>query len=152
VRAAQVAGLLYVGRNIVQVFASFPVGALADRIGAARTLRLGYALGTATALLMALTFVLPGAPLPWLIVIFVLAGLYMAVQEALEPTVTAEFVEAGSRGLAFGALGSVNGAAKFVYSASVGLLWTAVSPTFGFGFGAALMFAGTVALARLSAK
>jgi MFS family permease len=152
VQAAQVAGLLYVGRNIVQVLASFPVGVLADRFGAGRVLRFGYGLGALTALLMAAAFVLPGAQLAWLVVIFLLAGLYMAVQEALEPAVTADHVEEGSRGLAFGALGSVNGATKFVSSASVGLLWTAVSPAFGFGLAAILMTAGTVVLTRLRDK
>jgi hypothetical protein len=48
----------------------------------------------------------------------------------------------------YGALGTVNGAAKFVSSSAVGLLWTAVSPTFGFGIAALLMTAGTVALIR----
>ena len=43
VRAAQVAGLLYVGRNIVQVVTSYRIGALADRYGSRATLIFGYA-------------------------------------------------------------------------------------------------------------
>jgi MFS family permease len=149
VKAAQVAGLLYVGRNVVQVIASFPVGALADRFGASMILRFGYALGTLTAVLTALAFVLPAGNLTLLAVVFAVAGLYMAVQEALEATVTAELVPAEVRGLGFGALGTVNGATKFVSSALVGILWTAVSPAFAFGLGAALMLAGTMMLAAL---
>jgi hypothetical protein len=34
VRAAQVAGLCYVGRNVVQVMASYPIGILTDRFSA----------------------------------------------------------------------------------------------------------------------
>lgn len=147
VKAAQVAGLLYVGRNVVQVLASYPVGVLADRFGAQAVLRVGYGLGTLTAVLTAVVFLLPTAGLPVLIAIFAVAGLYMAVQEALEATVTAELVPAEARGLGFGALGSVNGATKFISSALVGILWTAVAPAFAFGVGAALMLAGTLLLA-----
>lgn len=44
------------------------------------------------------------------------------------------------------ALGTVNGTAKFISSATVGVVWTAVSPTLGFGLAALLMTAGTLAL------
>jgi hypothetical protein len=43
-------------------------------------------------------------------------------------------------------LGTVNGTAKFVSSAIVGMLWTAVSPVLGFGVAAGLMVLGTFAL------
>lgn len=149
VKAAQVAGLLYVGRNVVQVAASYPVGALADRFGASMVLRFGYALGTLTALLTALAFVLTAGNLSLLAGIFAVAGLYMAVQEALEATVTAELVPAEVRGLGFGALGTVNGATKFFSSSAIGILWTVISPAFAFGLGAALMLAGTIMLTAL---
>jgi len=77
------------------------------------------------------------------------AGLYMAVQEALEATVTAELVPAAARGMGFGALGTVNGVTKFISSGLVGLLWTAVSPVSGFGFAAVAMAVGTWVMARL---
>ena len=44
---------------------------------------------------------------------------------------------------------TLNGAAKFISSATVGVVWTTVSPVLGFGLAAALMLAGTVALQRL---
>lgn len=148
VPAAQVAGLLYVGRNVVQVLAAFPVGVAADRLGARRLLRVGYLLGVATAALTAAGFALGSGSLALLAGVFCLAGLCAAVQETLEPTVTAEFVAAPTRGLAFGALGAVNGGAKFVSSAAVGVLWTAVSPVFAFGLAATLMLGGTLLLSR----
>lgn len=148
VQAAQLAGLLYVGRNVVQVTASFPVGALADRFGASRVLVAGYALGATTAILTALAFLLGLGSLPWFAAIFLVAGLYMAVQEALESTVTAGLVEPETLGTSLGALGTVNGATKFVSSAAVGLLWTAVSPVLGFALAAGLMALGTALLAR----
>jgi MFS family permease len=148
VHAAQVAGLLYVWRNIVQVAVSFPVGVLADRFGHLPTLVIGYVLGTLTAILTALAFLLHIESVTLLGVIFLVAGLYMAVQEALESTVTAEMVNKDTLALSIGALGTVNGAAKFVSSTVVGVLWTVVSPVFSFSLAAVLMAAGTYALVR----
>ena len=74
------------------------------------------------------------------------------MQEALESTVTADMVSADALSISYGALGTVNGTAKFVSSAAVGVSWTAVSPVFGFGSAAVLMAAGTVALARMQMR
>jgi len=148
IRAAQVAGLLYVWRNVVQVAMSYPVGAVADRIGHLPVLVAGYVLGALTAALTALAFWLGVDSVPLLAGVFFVAGLYVTVQEALEPTVTAEMVRAETLAMSYGALGTVNGAAKFVSSATVGVVWTSVSPTAGFGLAAALMALGTLALLR----
>lgn len=146
VKAAQVAGLLYVWRNVVQVVVSYPIGYLADQAGHARVLIVGYALGALTAVLTALAFWQHIDSVPQLAGIFFVAGLYVAVQEALESTVTAEMVEPEKLALSYGALGTVNGVAKFVSSATVGVVWTALSPVVGFALAAALMAAGTWAL------
>lgn len=146
IRAAQVAGLLYVWRNVVQVAVSYPVGVLADRVGHLPVLIAGYALGVLTAALTALAFWAGVDSIGLLAGIFFIAGLYVAVQEALESTVTAEMVQPETLAISYGALGTVNGVAKFVSSATVGVVWTAVSPTLGFGLAALLMAAGTLAL------
>ncbi|HBB0978397.1 TPA: MFS transporter [Escherichia coli] len=149
IQAAQVAGLLYVWRNLVQVAVSYPVGVLADRVGHLPVLIAGYVLGTLTAVLTALAFWLGIASVPLLAGVFFIAGLYVAVQEALESTVTAEMVQPDTLAMSYGALGTVNGAAKFISSASVGVVWTAVSPVVGFGLAAVLMAAGTLTLLRV---
>lgn len=77
------------------------------------------------------------------------AGLYVAVQEALELTVTADMVSPDRLAMSYGALGTVNGMAMFVSSSTVGVLWTIASPVFGFALAAVLMVAGTLALARV---
>lgn len=152
VRAAEVAGLLYVWRNVVQTGVSFPIGALADRFGHRRLLVIGYALGAGTAALMAITFAMPAAQhLPLLGATFTLAGLYIAVEEALEATLTAEYVPEANRGVGYGLLGTVNGIGDFLSSVSVGFLWTAISPALGFGLAAVVMGIGTTAMARLRA-
>lgn len=148
VQAAQVAGVLYVLRNTVQVVASYPIGAVADRVGAPHVLIIGYTLGVATAALTVLAFVMRIDSIILLSGIFVFAGVYVSVQEALESTVTAGMVSQGTLATSYGALGTVNGAAKFISSTSVGVLWTAVSPVFGFSVAAAIMAAGTLALIR----
>ena len=48
--------------------------------------------------------------------------------------------------ISYGALGMVNGVTKFVSSATVGVVWTAISPTLGFGLAALMMAAGTLTL------
>jgi MFS family permease len=146
IRAAQVAGLLYVWRNVVQVAVSYPLGVMADRIGHLPVLIAGYALGALTAALTALAFWLGTDSVPLLAGIFFIAGLYVAAQEALESTVTAEMVQPDLLAMSYGALGTVNGAGKFISSATVGVLWTVVSPTLSFGLAALLMIAGTLAL------
>lgn len=146
VRAAQLGGLLYVWRNVVQVLASYPVGALADRFGSLPVLVVGYALGALTAVCTALAFWYQTGSVPLLAAVFFVAGLYVAIQEALEATVTADMVPADSLTLAYGAVGTMNGVAKFVSSATVGVLWTAISPTFSFGIAAAVMLAGALVL------
>lgn len=149
VRAAQVAGMLYVWRNIVQVALSYPVGVLADRFGSLPVLIVGYVLGVLTAVMTALAFWFGIDSQLSLSAIFSIAGVYMAVQEAMESTVTAGMVSGEMLAMSFGALGTVNGTGKLVSSSLVGVLWTVVSPVFGFGLAAALMAAGTMALLRV---
>lgn len=149
IQAAQVAGLLYVGRNVVQVVASYPVGVLADRLGSQRVLIAGYALGVLTAVLMAAAFVAGTESLWFLGSVFFVAGLYVAVQEALESTVTAEMVAQDTLATSYGALGTVNGAGKLISSSAVGILWTVASPVAAFGLAAVLMAAGTLVLLRV---
>lgn len=149
VQAAQIAGLLYVWRNLVQVGVSYPVGVLADRVGSGVVLVVGYGLGVMTALMTASAFVLSTGSVIVLGGIFFVAGLYVAVQEALEPTVTADMVSADTLATSYGALGTVNGTTKFISSTLVGGVWTVASPAVGFGLAAVLMAAGTALMAGL---
>lgn len=148
VRAAQAAALLYVGRNVMQMLAAFPVGRLADAVGHRRVLVVGYALGALTVALTALAFARHSGSVALLTLIFGLAGAYIAVEDALEASLTADYVTPEVRGIGYGVLGSVNGVGDFVSSTVVGAVWTAVSPVVAFA-AAAMMAAGTLAMARL---
>ncbi|HRW03514.1 MAG TPA: MFS transporter [Caldilineaceae bacterium] len=152
IRAAQVGGLLYVWRNVVQVAVSYPIGVAADQIGHLSVLIAGYGLGALTAALTALAFWFGIDGLPLLAGIFFVAGLYVAVQEALESTVTAEMVQPETLAMSYGALGTVNGTAKFISSATVGVVWTSVSPTAGFSLAAVLMTLEILALLRIKGE
>lgn len=79
--------------------------------------------------------------------VFVLAGLYTVVQEALEGARTANLVPSETRGIGYGVLGVVNGVGDLVSSITVGVLWTLVSPVLAFGLAAVLMLTETLFLA-----
>lgn len=146
VPAAQVAAMLYVWRNVVYSLASFPVGYFADRYGHQRVLVVGYAIGAVTAAVTTIAMTQPQTGIVLWVSIFTLAGLYIAVEDALEASMTADFVPEEIRGTGYGVLGTVNGIGDFISSTTVGVLWTFVSPALGFGFATVLMAAGTLSL------
>lgn len=146
VRAAQLAGLMYVVRNIAYALASYPIGALSDRIDRTKILAFGYAIAVVTTCGVILGFVFQLADPAYWFAIFVLAGIYIAAEDTLEGAITADFISSETRGIGMGVLGTVNGAGDFVASALVGFLWTAASPVAGFAFAATLMLAGALLL------
>ena len=141
-RAAQIAGLLYVLHNVLYALVSYPVGALSDRWGRRGLLAAGYLIGGVMASGFVLAFWLHWSALPWLVVLFALAGTLMGTQDALEGAIVADHVDSVHRGTAYGLMATVNGVGDFVASALVGLLWTLVSPVVAFAYAAVLMFAG----------
>ena len=143
VRAAEVAALLYAFRNAIYALASFPIGMLADRYSKRKLLAAGYALGGLTAFLMAQAFLRGWHTVPLLAGIFLLAGLFAAAQDTLEGAIPPEYVpDAKKGGTAYGILGAVNGFGDLIASATVGTLWTLVSPAVAFSAAALLMLLG----------
>ena len=147
-RDAAVAAIsLYALKNAAGAIAAFPVGALGDRLGHRPVLVTGYVLGMVTMLGFGLLFVTETRSVAWLAVLFVLAGIYLATEEALEPAMTADLVpDKAIRGTAMGVLATVNGVGDFVASAGVGALF-ALGPAVGFGAAAGLMLLGAALLA-----
>ena len=89
-------------------------------------------------------------PIPYLLWLFALAGISIAVYDALEGALTADLVEEDSlRGTAYGVLGTVNGIGDLVASVVVGLLWTRFSPALAFGYAAVFMSLGGLVIYRL---
>jgi MFS family permease len=142
-RAAAISVALYTFYNIVNAAASYPAGALGDRIGKRGLLAAGYLVATITFA----AFILEPPTLHVLIVLFGLAGIHSGVQQSLEKSLAAEFLPQSLRGSGFGVLATANGIGDLVSSIAVGALWSAVSPAAGFlyaaiftGLGAALIY------------
>jgi MFS family permease len=150
VRAAQFAGLLYVLHNLVYAAASFPIGALADRMSKPRLLAAGYALGGLTTVALALLITGRHTGLAAWAGIFAAAGAYLAAEDALEGAVPADLLAPALRGTGYGVMGAVNGVGDFAASALVGAFWE-LSPAAAFGLSAALMLTGAALMAASAA-
>jgi MFS family permease len=148
--AAQLAGLMYVVRNVTYALASLPIGTLSDRMSRMVLLACGYLLAVVTIGGFLLAFLLRWTDLAYLFSLFGLAGVFIAAEDTLESTITADFIPTETRGIGMGVLGTVNGIGDFGASVIVGLLWTLVSSTVAFAFAAVMMLAGTLALLRTS--
>jgi MFS family permease len=142
--------VLYAVRNAVQAATAFPVGALSDRVGRRGLLVAGYLIGVLVMLGFTAAFAWEVRSLAYVIGLFVLAGVYIAFQEALEGAMTADLIpDRARRGTAYGVLGCVNGVGDFAASLVVGLL-LAAWPAAAFQYAAAWMLlgAGVMAMVR----
>ena len=142
-RAATISVALYTFYNIVNAAASYPAGALGDRIGKRGLLAAGYLVSAITCA----GFILERPTIPVLVVLFGLAGVHGAFQQSLEKSLAAELLPKAARGSGFGVLATANGIGDMVSSVAVGALWSIVSPAAGFlyagifaAIGAALVF------------
>jgi len=142
--AASLAVGLYVAHNVVYA-ASAPIsGWLADRFPKPVVLSVGYGLGAVMALLI---IVLP-VTLGTFVLIFLLGGIYVGIEETLEDSLCAELVTEEQHGMAFGVLATVNGIGDFISSIVVGLLWTQFGTTVAFGYSAVLFILGSLLVLR----
>ncbi|MGH9316035.1 MAG: MFS transporter [Thermoanaerobaculia bacterium] len=127
--------------NGVKAAAGVPGGILADRIGRAGTISLGW-------LIYAISyfgFALAGRPIAvWSL--FALYGLFFGLTEGAERALIADLVPADLRGRAFGIFHASVGLAALPASVLFGLWWRFFGPRVAFSIGAALALAATVAL------
>jgi MFS family permease len=140
VRAATFSVGLYALHNIVYAAISYPAGVLADRFNKRVLLALGYTIGAATALMLALNI----TSIQPLIAVFILGGAYVGMEETLEDSLAAELLPDVVRGTGFGPMALVNGVGDFISSICVGWLWAVFGPRVGFGFAVVLMTVGIV--------
>lgn len=143
--AASAAVALYVAHNVFYAGFAYVAGWLADRVNKPRLLALGYGLAAVMAIAVILT-----PPTLWaLAVIFILGGMYVAIEETLEDSLCAELVDDSQHGMAFGVLATVNGVGDSLSSILVGALWAAAGVTVAFGFTIVLFLAGALLMARI---
>jgi MFS family permease len=145
-RAASLAVALYTLHNVFYAGSAYLSGWLGDLVPQRRVvLASGYALAGVTAILLC-----TGThSLGLLAVIFVIAGLYIGTEEALEDSLTAEIVPQEQHGMAFGTLAAVNAVGDFLSSVLIGFLWSAFSVQVAFAASAILFFAGAAFILRL---
>jgi MFS family permease len=144
-RAGQVAVALYVLHNIFYAGMSYPIGALADRIGKRGLLALGYGL----AALMGVGWIV-AVPSVWILgLLFALGGTFIAAEDALEGALAADLLPEDVRGTGYGVLATVNGLGDFLSSIIVGMLWAAFIPAIGFIYASVLFAIGAIVIYRL---
>jgi MFS family permease len=146
-KAASLAAGLYVLHNVVYAGTSMIAGSLADRIDKKHLLAAGYGLGA----LMALTVIVLPLNLGTLAAVFVVGGVYLAMEETLEDSFCAELIGPTQHGMAFGTLAAVNGVGDFVSSIILGLLWTTFGTATAFGYSAILFIAGSLMVLMIAA-
>jgi MFS family permease len=145
-RAASMAVVLYTLHNVFYAASAYLSGWLSDHVPNRRmVLSGGYGLAVVTALLLC-----SGTHSLWLLgAIFVLAGLYIGTEEALEDSVAAEMMPREQHGMAFGTMAAVNAVGDFLSSLLVGALWSAFGVGAAFGASAVLFAAGAILILRL---
>jgi len=145
-RAASIAVGLYTLHNVFYAGSAYVSGWLSDFLPRRNfVLAASYGLAGVTAILLC-----TGThSLGLLAVIFILAGLYIGTEEALEDSLTAEIVPHEQHGMAFGTLAAVNAVGDFVSSLLVGFLWSAFNVQTAFVASAVLSLTGALLILRL---
>ena len=145
-RAASLAVGLYTLHNVFYAGSAYVSGWISDHVPHRKAILAGgYALAGVTAIFLTTT---PTSV--WLLGgLFVLAGIYVGTEEALEDSLAAELIPREQHGMAFGTLAAVNAVGDFLSSLVVGFLWSAVSARAAFSFSAVLFFLGAILILRL---
>ena len=148
-RAASIAIGLYTLHNVFYAGSAYVSGWISDHVPRRKIILAGgYGLAGVTAV-----FLMAAPSSLWLLgLIFVLAGLYVGTEEALEDSLAAELLPREQHGMAFGTLAAVNAVGDCVSSMVVGFLWAAVSVKAAFSFSAVLFFVGAFMILRLKEK
>jgi MFS family permease len=133
---------LYILHNVLYAAVSYPAGALGDRVNKKTLLSAGYALFG----VMCLLFLTNPTSIPMLTLLFILAGVYIGIVDAMERALAADLLPIAQRGVGYGALATANSFGDLLSSIIVGELWAHVSIAAGFGYAAVLTLAGAAFL------
>ena len=95
---------------------------------------------------MCLLFLTNPSSIPVLALLFVLAGVYVGIVDAMQRALAADLLPIEQRAIGYGALATANSVGDLLSSIIVGMLWAHVSIAAGFGYAAALSLAGAFLL------
>lgn len=133
--------LVYLGYNAVYLLAAMPFGMLSDKIGGKRVLAFGYAAFAVASAGMALTA--DAASALFFIALF---GLFTAANDTMQRVVSVDLAPKNLRASALGMQQALAGAAALPASVIAGVLWTAVSPSAAFAYGAVVSVIALIVL------
>lgn len=122
---------LYLAFNAVYAASAYPMGRLADRIGKARVLTIGFVLFAASA-----AFFIPPPDPVLAIAGFLAFGVAFASVDGVERAFAADLAGSATRGTRLGWFASVSGFASLAGGLVAGGLWDNVAPWAAFAWGA----------------
>jgi MFS family permease len=143
-QATKLAALLYIVHNVVYASSSYISGALGDRFSKRTLLAMGYFLA---AVMSAVILTSPVTVIS-VAIVFLIAGIYVGMEEALEDSFAAELLPNELHGTGFGSLAFINAIGDLVSSIMIGFLWQKVGLG-AFYFPAALAILGGIFVLRL---
>ena len=141
--------LMFLVLSLAKMAFSLPGGFVADRIGRAKTLAVGWGVYAAVYILFGFA---TDAWQAW--ALFVAYGMFYGFTEGVEKAVVADFVRPGVRGSAYGLYAFADGIAKFPASLLFGVLYQQFGAAVAFAVGggcaglASLMLLGLLAASR----
>jgi MFS family permease len=139
--------LVWGGFHVVKSSFSMPAGILSDRWDRRKVVVAGWVVYAAT---YAAWGILSGPV--WMVVLFLIYGLYAAATEGVERALVADFVAPDRRGTAYGWYHLVLGVSALPASVLFGVLWTRYGAGAAFGTSAALALVSSVLLLTLRPK
>jgi len=122
--------VMFLVLSLAKMVFSLPGGFVADKIGRAKTLAIGWAVYAAVYVLFGFA---TGAWQAW--ALFIAYGLFYGFTEGVEKAVVADFVRPEVRGAAYGLYAFADGIAKFPASLLLGVLYQQFGPAVAFGVG-----------------
>jgi len=138
----EIVPLFYAVINVTHTLVAIPSGYLSDRLGATKTLIIGYLFFTLSSLLS-----IYADNIPLVIIVSLIYGLYMGITETVHRAAISLYSPSQLRGTAYGLLYIVIGTTSLISNLVFGLLWDIYGYSFAFTYstiisiiGALLMF------------
>jgi MFS family permease len=140
----QITILIYAGFNLVAALASYPVGALSDRLGRRNLLAAAFAVFAVSYL----GFALSRSP-PVIAGLFLLYGLFQGAFRAAGKALAVDLAPAELRASGIGWYGTAVGLSGLIASLAAGLLWDRIGHAAVFAWGVGFAVLGLAALLAL---